>query len=426
MIITKETNGCISCGCSLSEDLIIIGDQYPSAIFANKDDENYKKITSTSLNVCRCTNDECSLVQLKNQYNLQYVFDHYPYESNTTATMNDILKDVADETLSYISLSEDDVVLDVGGNDGTLLSYIPNNIKKKVNIDAAAGVKQLLNDENYVYLHNKFDSSIYRSLNIKNPKIIFSVAMFYHLSNPVEFCKSITDIMDDDSVWVLQMTYLGTMLKDNILDNIVHEHAAYYSLHSLEYLLKNIGLKIADAKIVKSYGGSLRVYIVKEKNILENKFNKIEYNKIKEFEKNENINSLATLTLINEKIHLLKNILQNFISFIKNDNSIWAFGASTKGNMLLQFLNFNNDVIPYILDNNNKKIGTTTLGSNIPIISESENWSNIPNYLLILPYYYTDAFIKIIKKNVLKGKEINLIVPLPYPKFIKVLGEKNA
>lgn len=424
-MIQKNNCNCISCGSKLSDDIVIIGEQYPSAIFVNKEDEIYKNIPSTSLNVCRCTNESCTLVQLKNQYDLQYVFDHYPYESNTTATMSNILKDIVQDTKSYITLTSNDIILDIGGNDGTLLSFIDDKVKMKINIDAASGVTQLLNDKNYIYKHSKFDSKIYKELNLENPKIIFSVAMFYHLSDPINFCKSVSDIMDADSVWVLQMTYLGTMLRDNIFDNIVHEHAAYYSLFSLEYLLNKVGLKIAEAKIVSSYGGSLRVYIVKENNNIDYKFTKESYNEIKNFEIMEKTNTYETLYAFNSKVQLLKSTLLSFINYINKKNKIWGFGASTKGNMLLQFLNIDYKTIPYIIDNNNKKIGTSTMGSNIPVISEDINWANIPDYLLILPYYYTEAFIKIVKKNIQKNKLITLIVPLPYPKFIEVIGEKN-
>lgn len=421
----KIKNNCISCGNPLSEDIVIIGEQYPSAVFANADDKIAKTIPSTSLNVCRCTNDDCTLVQLKHQYDLQYVFDHYPYESNTTATMTDILKNIVKESTSLINLTENDVVLDIGGNDGTLLSFIPNFVKAKINIDAAAGVSQILSDKNYFYKHSKFNYEVYKNMGFKNPKIIYSVAMFYHLSNPTEFCKSVHDIMDDDSVWVLQMTYLGTMLKDNIFDNIVHEHAAYYSLYSLEYMLKQAGLKIADAKLVNSYGGSLRVYIVKNNNNIEYKFDKISYNSLKELETKQKTNTYESLYAFNSRMHLLKQTLNHIIEYIAKTNNIWGFGASTKGNMLLQFMGIDCNTIPFIMDNNIKKIGTKTLGSNIPIISEKNNWDKIPSYLFVLPYYYTEAFIKIIKKNLIKGKQVKLIVPLPYPKFIDVIGEKN-
>lgn len=424
MLTQKRKCNCMSCGEKLSEDIVIIGEQYPSAVFATKDSEIEKKIPSTSLNLARCTNEKCNLVQLSNYYDLQYVFDHYPYESNTTATMKDILMNVVNDAQKFIKLSKDDVVLDIGGNDGTLLSFIDDKVLAKVNIDAAAGVNQKLTDENYHYIHSKFNSSVYNSLDLPKPKLIFSIAMFYHLSDPVSFCRNVYDIMDDDSVWVLQMTYLGTMLEDNIFDNIVHEHAAYYSLMSLEYLLNQVGLHVAEARLAKSYGGSIRVFIVKDKEKYSKVFDKKDYQNIQQYELEHKTNTFEALYAFNSRIQLLKNSLSSLIDHLINENGpMWGFGASTKGNMILQLLGIKSDKLSYILDNNSKKIGTRTLGSDIEIISEQKNIKNVPSHLLVLPYYYVKAFVHIIKKNLPKGRSTTLVVPLPHPYFIKVEGE---
>jgi len=368
---------CISCKHKLPEDIVIIGRQYPSAIF---DDDG---AISSSLNVTRC--DNCKLVQLSNKYNLQSVFDNYPYESNLTATMDSILQDIVDDTDRFI----DDVVLDIGGNDGTLLNLIKKKVTK-VNIDAVDGINQVAND--IIHIKSKFSSDIYNSLNLPNPKIIYSIAMFYHLNNPVNFCKEVSKIMSDDTVWVLQMTYLGSMLKNNILDNIVHEHAAYYSLSTLETLLKSVGLKIAEAKIVNSYGGSLRVYVVKNTRTWRK-----EYYDILNFETENKINTYEGLSAFNSRIQLLKNSINAIIEHIvQMHGPIMGFGASTKGNMLLQFLGLNTNSISCILDNSQKKIGKITLGSKIPIVNEVDYIDKLSKYVLILPYYYIDAFVKIL------------------------------
>ena len=123
MMNQKVKTHCISCGSPLSADIVIIGDQYPSAVFVTEED-NLDDLHPTSLNLARCSNDDCGLVQLSNEYNLQHVFDHYPYESSLTATMNSILKNVVDDAQKIINLDKNDVVLDIGGNDGTLLSLI--------------------------------------------------------------------------------------------------------------------------------------------------------------------------------------------------------------------------------------------------------------------------------------------------------------
>lgn len=421
IVIQKKRLKCVSCSSKLSEEIVIIGDQYPSAIFFNENDPLLRSLSSSSLNLVRCTNEKCNLVQLSFDYDLQYVFDHYPYESGSTATMKQILQEVVDDSLDIVDLRKDDVVLDIGGNDGTMLSLLNKPLKAKVNIDAASGVKQIVQDSNYRHVHARFSADEYNNLNLPNPKLITCVAMFYHLSNPLEFCRDVKEIMSDDTVWVIQMTYLGTMLIDNIFDNIVHEHAVYYSLSSLEFLLSKVGLQIAEARIVKSYGGSLRVFVVKNPDKFPKKHFRKDYHGILKFEKENQINSFESLYAFNSRVQLLKNTIGNIIDhIIEKQGPIYGFGASTKGNMILQLLNIRNDKMIGILDNNKKKIGTYTTGSLIPIIEEDLHIENLPEYLFVLPYYYKEAFKRIIQKKLKKDQKVYLFIPLPYPHFITV------
>lgn len=424
-VISSMDKKCISCGSKLEDDIVTIGNQYPSAIFSSERNKVEGEIVPSSLNVTRCSNETCGLVQLVNKYDLQYVFDHYPYESNSTATMKQILQDVVNSTKSIVSLTEEDVVLDIGGNDGTLLEFIDQLVRARVNIDAAAGVNQLISSSDYHYVHSKFKASAYKDLKLPNPKLIFSIAMFYHLNDPVTFCKEVKEIMSDDSVWVIQLTYLGTMLRDNIFDNIVHEHAAYYSLKSLESMLLNIGLYIVDAKIVKSYGGSLRVFVVKDPS----KFSKDQIYKntvdVVQFELDNKTNTIEELKAFNSRTQSLKHTINDIIDHIVYEHGpMWGFGASTKGNMILQFLGIKEDKMSIILDNNRKKMGKWTTGSSIPIVIESVYLRSIigHKYLFVLPYYYTDAFVKIIEKYLHVGNKVSLLIPLPYPYFIEVKG----
>lgn len=425
IVIQKKRIKCVSCDSRLSEDIVMIGDQYPSAIYFKDNDPLLEGLSSSSLNLARCTNEDCNLVQLSHEYDLQYVFDHYPYESGSTATMKQILQDVVNDSLNIVKLNKDDVVLDIGGNDGTMLGLINMPLRAKVNIDAAAGVKQIVKDSNYKYIHSKYTAEVYNKLDLPNPKLITCVAMFYHLSNPLEFCRDVKKIMSDDTVWVIQMTYLGTMLNDNIYDNIVHEHAVYYSLSSLEFLLSKVGLHIAEARIVKSYGGSLRVFVVKNHNNFPKEHFRNDYYSIVDFENQYKINSFESLYAFNSRVQLLNKTIRSIIDhIIELQGPIYGFGASTKGNMILQLLGISSDKMIGILDNNKKKIGTYTTGTMIPIIEEDKHIENLPEYLFVLPYYYKDAFVNIIQKKLKKGQKVNLFIPLPYPHFISVKNEK--
>lgn len=249
--------------------------------------------------------------------------------------------------------------------------------------------------------------------------------MFYHLSDPLAFVKDVYKIMDDQSVWVLQMTYVGTMLRDNIIDNIVHEHVAYYSLSSLKYLLSQAGLQLADAKIVESYGGSLRVFIVKDRSAYpDNKWRK-EIGHVESFEAENKTNTVEALREFDTRTQLLRSTLKASVNHLATRcGPLWGFGASTKGNMILQFIGATNKEIPCILDNSLKKIGSRTTGTLIPIVSESEYLKNPPKYLMVLPYYYTNTFVKIIENNLKQGVKLDLFVPLPFPHYVPVSSKE--
>ena len=427
MSMQHNSENCISCASPLSGDIVLVGEQFPSAVFLSDKVPAPKNFQASSLNLTRCSNPECNLIQLSRIYDLQYVFDHYPYESGSTANMKKILQEVLDDAQEICPLGAEDVVLDIGGNDGTLLGLIDTPVKARVNIDAAAGVEQTVSAPDYHHVHAKFDADTYQKLKLPSPKLITSIAMFYHLSDPLSFIKEILKIMDEDTIWVLQMTYVGTMLRDNVIDNIVHEHVAYYSLHSLEYLLASVGLYIAEARQVESYGGSLRVFIVKNPQAVPTDYSRNDYPDIKQFELDNNTNAYEELYAFNSRLQLLKQSLKELVQHISTKyQPLWAFGASTKGNMILQLIGADADRIPCILDNSTKKIGTKTTGTLIPIVDESTYLSDLPEYLLVLPYYYKDTFVKIISRALPHGKSVNLLIPLPYPHFIRVNSGEQA
>ena len=422
MITKKNRTNCIVCNTKLIQDYVFIGDQYPSAVYP-KVGANYKAdMQPSSLNLTKCPNELCGLVQLSNEYDLSYVLENYPYESGTTATMKGILKDIVEETEKFVSLSQNDVVLDIGGNDGTMLNLLSKPVKNRVNMDAAAGVNSVIDAPDYIKIQGLFNAKSYLDLNIDLPKVIFSVAMFYHLNDPLDFCKNVKEVMTDDTVWCLQMTYLGTMLEDNIYDNIVHEHVAYYSLKSLEFLMNKVGLEICEAKIVESYGGSIRVYIKKSRQGFTQ--DRIEYVDVKEYEDLHKTNDLSALIDFNTRTQMLKDFTKEIVKhLVDKHGKMIAFGASTKGNMICQFVGLDNTYLKFVLDNNEKKIGLMTTGTDIPIVEENEYLKSVPPYLFVLPYYYSDFFITVIKKRLKKGESTFLIIPLPTPKFIQIIGE---
>jgi hypothetical protein len=410
---------CISCGYSLNPQLCSIGKQYPSAIY-NNNGANNSNLNSTSLDLAMCNNIECRLVQLHNVVNLDYVYSHYPYQTSTTATMKELLKDFSRQSLSKSSIESGDVVLDIGGNDGTLLSNFVGLGVQLVNIDIASGIQQILKDDSYVYINAKFTKLEYEKTQLKAPKLIFSSAVFYQIPDPDNFCSDLWEIMDDESVFFLQMTYLGTMYKNKVYDNVVHEHLGYYSLFSLSSLLKRNKLKIIDVSLNEMYGGSMRVMIVKDSS--ERKINSENIHKVEIFELANKTNEIETMLNFAIDFNNWKDKSLILIAdLIERYDFLVGLGASTKGNMLLQALKVDQTMMKYIVDNNEKKIGAWTSGSLIPIVDESY-LLNPHKAMFLLPYYYLDFFIELLEKSIRKEEFIELFVPLPYPKVVKVWG----
>lgn len=413
---------CVVCECPLDLDVAVIGDQYPSAVYLDGVTEKQFGLSKSSLNLSRCSNSHCNLVQLTKPIDLDIVYEHYPYQSGTTATMRMILADVVDEVLSFQPLQPGSVVLDIGGNDGTLLNQIENPKTILVNIDAASNVSQDYDIPNYTYVNSRFNQAAYLELDIPAPTLIFSIAVFYQLHDPLQFLRDVESIMNEDSLFVLQMTYLDSMYAHNIFDNVVHEHVTYFSLSSLMFIAELAGLKIVGARIVNSYGGSLRAYLVKKSsNRAIDSLNSLT-SEILITEAHKKTDSTEALVRFGTEFKSWQLIAGEMLDFqFKNYGPIIGMGASTKGNMILQALNIDSTVMPYILDNNIKKIGSRTTGSFIPIVDE-KNLDDLEINMLILPYYYQDFFFKILKPKIRTGEFMEFITPLPKPTVARVFG----
>lgn len=411
---------CIACENALEVDVAIIGDQFPSAIYLAGVTEEEFGLEKSSLNLSQCQNSMCGLVQLTKPIDLDIVYKHYPYQSGTTATMNSILSSVVDEALSYIDLAPGDVILDIGGNDGTLLSLINRPDCKLVNIDTASNIHQLPHAKNYSYINAKFSCAAYHELEIPSPKIIFNVAVFYQLSNPLQFLRDIVEIMNDDSLFVLQMTYLESMYSNSIFDNIVHEHITYFSLKSFTFIAELAGLRILGARVVDSYGGSLRVFLVRSTS--EKAISRLETlaREVIDTETRNKTNDLSTLSKFGDNFEIWKTRLRETLDAqVEKNGLIIGLGASTKGNMILQSLGINQEMMPFILDNNPKKIGSRTTGSYIPIVNEDDVAKLVGN-VMSLPYYYDEFFKKLVSSKIERGEFVDFISPLPVPKVTRI------
>ena len=417
-MIAPKIEKCRVCGNTDLVPVIDIGEQYLSSVFP--EDLDYRKSAMKyPLDLVICKKDKsgktCGLVQLGHKLDLSSMYDAYPYTSSTNSSMGKILEDVADSGEALNNLSDGDVVLDIGGNDGTLLSFFKDAEIKLISIDPAKNVKTLLQSPNYTAVRDFFSSDAFNKASPKKAKLVFSIAMFYHLDDPMKFTKEVAEALDAEGVWIIQMAYLPAMLRTTMYDNIVHEHAGYYGAVHMKWIMEQVGLEVFDVEENDVYGGSFRVFVKKKGS---EKFPATDrYKKILEKEVADGIFDTGTYKSFMQRIEKTRDDLRALCKKIKAEGkSIWIYGASTKGNTILQYCGIGNNEITAAADSNAFKIGKYIIGSDIIIKDEAEMRAAKPDYLLALPYSFVEGFMKREAELVAQGTKF--IVPLPEVKIL--------
>jgi SAM-dependent methyltransferase len=366
----------------------------------------------TTLVRCDPSRDEnaCGLLQMAFTLPPQILYSTYWYRSGTNQTMRLHLRGIAEEA-AKISGKKDCLVLDIGCNDGTLLSYYPKSFVK-FGIDPSDIAGEIKDEVNII--QDLFPS---QELNVrvggKRFDIITAIAMFYDLEDPISFVREIKSYLAPDGLWIFEMSYMPTMLKMNSYDTICHEHLEYYSLAVVEYILKRSGMKLIRATLNDSNGGSIRCFATHEDNF-----------RFKNHEFQEGLEALRRQELDMEldtdkpykdfqaRIIKMRDELFNLLlTFKKEGKQIHVYGASTKGNTILQFCGLDKNIIDYAADRNPEKHGARTIGTDIPIISEEESRSKKPDYYLVLPWHFKNEFLER-EKDVLRNGT-KMIFPLP-------------
>lgn len=416
MINVTKVKKCRVCKNTDLVPVINLGDQYLSSVFP--ENLNYRKKAEKyplDLVLCKKTKDTCGALQLAHFINLDSMYELYPYSSSTNSSMVGILKDIVDSAYPLVDLAKDDLILDIGGNDGTLLSFFVKEKLDLLTIDPAQKIKQVFKSSRYRYICDFFTKKTFEKATNKKAKLIFSIAMFYHLSDPIAFSSEVRDVLDDDGVWVIQMAYLPTMITTNMYDNIVHEHAGYYTAHNMVWIMERAGLEVFDVMLNDVYGGSFRIFVKKTSNVKLKTTKRLK--KILSDEKKQKLNNVKTYTDFMKRIEKTKVDLQKLISKIKKENkSIWIYGASTKGSTILQYCDITNKEIDAAADSNPFKFGKYIIGADILIKDEKALRKTKPDYLLALPYSFVDGFIAREKELVNSGTKF--IVPLPRVKVL--------
>ncbi len=408
----RVVTSCRVCGNDALAPVLSLGNQYVSD-FVDTMTENAS--APLELVICNASEGGCGLLQLKHTADQGSLYRNYWYRSGINQTMRDALQDISNKATALVHLQAGDYIIDTGSNDNTLLKSYNSSDVHRVGFEPATNLMPYAQHPEITVINDFFSAAPFKEKtgNAK-AKIITSIAMFYDLEDPNAFTADVASCLHADGLWIIQMAYLPSMLLDNIFDNICHEHLEYYSLLSLENLLHRHNLKVIDIELNDVNGGSYRTYITHEHNTATKPFEGAA-ERLEALRNQEKTMQLDTLAPYHDFAGSVEGIKEKVTSFIKAEKeaskTIYVYGASTKGNTLLQYFELDSNTITAAAERNPDKWGKKTVGTLIPIISEEEARAAKPDYFLVLPWHFLPEF-KAREKDYLDagGK---FIVPLP-------------
>lgn len=403
----KTISKCRICGGEDLASVMSVGEQALTGVFPRSATE---KVTSGPVELVQCMAIAgCGLVQLKQSYDLSEMYGmNYGYRSGLNASMVKHLHSKVARILASGVLQKGDLVIDIGSNDATTLRAYPQDQYQLVGIDPT-GIKFASYYPAEIKLVPEFFSAeaVAKALSGKKAKVITSFSMFYDLEDPIAFASEIEGSLAAEGVWIFEQSYLPAMLHTNSFDTICHEHLEFYALKQINWIAEKAGLKVLDVEFNDINGGSFSITAAKVGATLQPNTEWI--NKILAEEVALGLDTTHAFDSFKLRIGEARKALMNFLTRAKRDGKrVCGLGASTKGNVLLQYYGIDSSLLSAIGDVNSDKFGAFTPGTLIPLVNEDELLASNPDYLLVLPWHFREFFESLEKMN---GR--TLVFPLP-------------
>jgi hypothetical protein len=409
----SEIKSCRICGNQELAPVLSMGQQSLTGVFHKTQNA---PLTSGPLELVACNTvrnrNACGLVQLRQTYDLNEMYgQHYGYRSSLNRTMVNHLQAKVSRLLEQYPARPGDLVLDIGSNDGTLLSFYPGNGLRRVGIDPTAKKFSGYYPKDVICIPEFFSASLFRErFGNKRARIVTSIAMFYDLENPLKFMREVASILEADGVWHFEMSYLPELLRTMGYDTICHEHLEYYALRQIKWMTDRCGLKIVDLKLNRINGGSFGVTAARRSSAYREATGDIE-----QWLRAEDGACLTTATehrVFEDAVEAHKQKILGLLRDLKTQGrTIVGYGASTKGNVLLQHCGITSELVSAIAEVNEDKFGCFTPGTNIRIISEAEAHMMKPDYFFVLPWHFRDNLVQREQAFLQRGGK--MIFPLP-------------
>ena len=401
-----KVKSCRSCSSKSLKKLYSLGNQYLTGIFPKKKSQLVPK---GELSMVMC--NKCRLLQLENSFNVNVMYgENYGYLSSLNPHMIKHLKIKSEKLKKISNLGNQETVIDIGSNDGTFLSNYKRT-NRLIGVDPTIKKLKRFYRKDIITVPEFFSAKIIsKYLKSKKAKIITSISMFYDLPSPIQFAQDIYECLDSDGIWHLEQSYMPLMLKNISYDTICHEHLEYYSLKTIKYIFDKVGFKIIDLEFNDINGGSFALTVSKRKSKYPEYSKIVEWLLAKEekYKYNIPITHLKFFKSVKQHKKTLQDLLSNLLDMKKK---VIGYGASTKGNVILQFCNLNSSDIKFIVDVNKDKNNKYTPGSLIRILSEKEIKKYNPDYMLVLPWHFKNFILQKEKNYLNQGGK--LIFPLP-------------
>jgi SAM-dependent methyltransferase len=404
-----EISACRCCGHAALQSVLSLGVQHLTGVFPRSPDE---KVTSGPLELVKCVDaDGCGLLQLKHTYDsLEMYGTNYGYRSGLNQSMVRHLGDTVASIVAKYPPSPGAIVLDVGSNDGTLLSFMPSTARR-VGMDPTIAKYGKYYAEGIQKVATFFSAQSFRA-NFGDGKaeIITSIAMFYDLDDPLAFVRDIAAVLAPEGIWYFEQSYLLTMLTQNAYDTICHEHLEYYALRQIVWMMERCGLRVIDVQLNNVNGGSFSVAVCH--NDASHRANSAAIDSVKSREEAARLDELEPYHAFAQRVVAHRDALMALIADIRaRGESVIGYGASTKGNVILQYCGLTSADIPAIAEVNPDKYGAFTPGTHIPIISEAEAHALKPDYFLVMPWHFRENLIG--RETAYLASGGKMIFPLP-------------
>jgi 2-polyprenyl-3-methyl-5-hydroxy-6-metoxy-1,4-benzoquinol methylase len=383
--------------------VVKIRPQYIASTFVKTNKDNPKAKIKIPMTLLLCHN--CGLAQLRETVEPDFLYENYYYRSSINNTMNRDLRDVVADSTSRVELKTGDGVLDIGCNDGLMLTFFKENLKR-VGIDPAKNIDWSNLPKSIEIVNDYFPSP---KLKDRKFKIITTTAMFYDLDDPNKAVQDIKKLLSKDGVLCIQVSYLYDTIRDMNFYDICHEHLEYYSLKTLMYLMKKNGMEVFDASTNNVNGGSIRI-MAAHKEAKRPKSENLEYILLKE--RVFSLSDPRTYTIFSKLINISARRAKDYIK--KQSGLVIGLGASTKGNVLLQLSGIDNKMLPFISERNPFKVGLRTLGTDMLLISEDEARRKAPTCIFVIPWNFKAEIVQREKEYLEKGGKMLFIMPYPY------------